>query len=304
MIFATHLNAHGIVACIGIGWSAMVTGQSLVLWSRLHLLYRNAFNLRLILLMIIFNGITMHGVQFVFSLLVSPHTTLVMPNSSKPQAVKNNAIDPTYKPFEILEKVSVTILTTQELIISLVYLIAATRLLRIGKSVHRKGNDRRIKMLFLANVAIICIDICTMTLEYMALWGIWCSFKGFGYSVKLKIEFAILNQLRDSVKSSEDGGSYDMHTLSSKGMRLSSRSRSEQNAKSAEKQGPRRRAFEQIADFGKIQKTTKIEIRNDEESKSQHENQIRAGDPCSPRAGGDMVPSVSSSEIELAGRGA
>lgn len=46
-----------------------------------------------------------------------------------------------------------------------------------------------------------------MTLEFSALWGVWCSFKGFGYSVKLKVEFAILNQLRDSVKSSTGGGS-------------------------------------------------------------------------------------------------
>ncbi|KAF2036503.1 hypothetical protein EK21DRAFT_45352, partial [Setomelanomma holmii] len=183
MIFATLSNGHGIIACIGIGWSMMVTGQSLVLWSRLHLVLRSTWKLRLILCMIIFNGFCMHGPQFVFSLL-------------------NNAIDPTYKPFEVMEKVSVAILTTQEIIISIVYLVAATRILRIGESLQRKGNRRRIQLLVLANIAIICIDVCTITLEYLALWGVWCSFKGFGYSVKLKIEFAILNQLRDSVKGS------------------------------------------------------------------------------------------------------
>jgi hypothetical protein len=71
MIFAPHLNGHGVIACIGIGWSAMVTGQSLVLWSLLHLVCRSVWNLRLMLCMIIFDGLTMHGPQFIFSLLVS-----------------------------------------------------------------------------------------------------------------------------------------------------------------------------------------------------------------------------------------
>jgi hypothetical protein len=71
MIFAPHLNHYGIIACIGIGWSMMVTGQSLVLWSRLHLVCRSVWKLRLILCMIIINGVCMHGPQFVFSLLVS-----------------------------------------------------------------------------------------------------------------------------------------------------------------------------------------------------------------------------------------
>lgn len=53
--------------------------------------------------------------------------------------------------------------------------------------------------LFLANVAILALDICLLSLEFAALWGVWCTFKGFAYSVKLKIEFAILNQLRDTI---------------------------------------------------------------------------------------------------------
>lgn len=51
--------------------------------------------------------------------------------------------------------------------------------------------------LLLANVAILALDICLISLEFASLWGVWCTFKGFAYSSKLKIEFAILNQLRD-----------------------------------------------------------------------------------------------------------
>jgi hypothetical protein len=71
MIFAPYLDAYGVIASIGFGWSAMVTGQSLVLWSRLHLVCRGVWKLRLILCTIIVNGLCMHGPQLVFSLLVS-----------------------------------------------------------------------------------------------------------------------------------------------------------------------------------------------------------------------------------------
>ncbi|KAJ9419489.1 hypothetical protein QL093DRAFT_1992703, partial [Fusarium oxysporum] len=47
----------GYLACILIvaGWQCMVTGQSMVLWSRLHLVLRNQTRRRLILGMIIFS---------------------------------------------------------------------------------------------------------------------------------------------------------------------------------------------------------------------------------------------------------
>lgn len=68
----------------------MVTGQSLVLWSRLHLVCRSTWKLRIILGMIIVNGVCMHGPQFVFSLVVRPciHTVAnvaadVAPGSQK-----------------------------------------------------------------------------------------------------------------------------------------------------------------------------------------------------------------------------
>jgi hypothetical protein len=72
--FASNLNAHAITACIDVGWSAMVTGQSLVLWSRLHLVCRSRWKLRAILYMIIFNCVCLHIPQTAFSLSVSIDT--------------------------------------------------------------------------------------------------------------------------------------------------------------------------------------------------------------------------------------
>jgi hypothetical protein len=92
----------------------------------------------------------------------------------------------------------------------------------------KQNNRRRIQKLFLANVAIICIDITTVTLELLAIFGVWCSFKGFGYTVKLKIEFAILNQLRDSVKQGS-AASYGQDYSGNEGITMSSKERKEVN---------------------------------------------------------------------------
>ncbi|RAR14574.1 hypothetical protein DDE83_001973 [Stemphylium lycopersici] len=89
---------------------------------------------------------------------------------------------------------------------------SAVRISQVGKRIQWKGTHRRIKLL-LANVVIICVDICTVTIKFVTLWGMWCSFKGFRYSVKLKVDFAILNQLRELVKGPNEQ-SYDLRSFS------------------------------------------------------------------------------------------
>ena len=70
MIFAPWANGYGIIVGVDVGWTCMVTGQSMVLWSRLHLVCRSRWKLRAILIMIITNAILCHGTQTVCSLLV------------------------------------------------------------------------------------------------------------------------------------------------------------------------------------------------------------------------------------------
>lgn len=48
----------------------MVTGQSMVLWSRLHLVCHSRWKLRAALALIITNAVLCHGTQTVCSLLV------------------------------------------------------------------------------------------------------------------------------------------------------------------------------------------------------------------------------------------
>lgn len=69
--FANHTNMYGVIAGLGIGWSAMILGQSLVLWSKLNVVSSSTWKLRLGLYLIIINSLCMHTLQIAISLLVS-----------------------------------------------------------------------------------------------------------------------------------------------------------------------------------------------------------------------------------------
>lgn len=52
--------------------------------------------------------------------------------------------------------------------------------------------------LFVINVVIVGLDVGLLVLEYLSLATIQISFKALAYSVKLKMEFAILSKLLDA----------------------------------------------------------------------------------------------------------
>ena len=60
-------NPYVSISMILIGWVAMVTGQSVVLYSRLHLIVRNQRMLNWALTMIIVNGTVCHSLQIGFA---------------------------------------------------------------------------------------------------------------------------------------------------------------------------------------------------------------------------------------------
>jgi hypothetical protein len=276
----------------------MVTGQALVLWSRLHLVCRSRWKLRAILCMIIFNGVALHIPQTAFSLSVSVRSSTppVVSVLISPQAIHNNQLNPHFKPFDVTEKIAISVFTAQELIISSVYLWESVRILRVGEMVQKKSNRRRIQQLFLANIVIIAMDVITLTLEFSALWGVWCSFKGFGYSVKLKVEFAILNQLRDSVKSTSGNGSSGAYGYGRSGDNdISLEGRSHVKGSKASKPtgfALERHTWKELQDPEAIKKTTEIEV-STAEVESQRTKRQGLSDP----------PSETSSEIEFATKG-
>ncbi|CAM1511963.1 Fc.00g094760.m01.CDS01 [Cosmosporella sp. VM-42] len=173
------------------GWVAMVTGQSVVLWSRLHLVLRNRFRLKMILWMIIVDGILCHGA-------VAP--VLFGSFSSNP--------DPWTLPYSIIEKIQVTIFFIQEIVISGIYIVETVKMMKVEMSVGSGKSSRRLmNHLIFVNFLIILLDITILGLEYANQYEIQTSYKAFVYSTKLKLEFTILNRLVEMTTGNKDASS-------------------------------------------------------------------------------------------------
>jgi hypothetical protein len=157
-----------------IGWWTMVTGQSVVLYSRLHLVLHDPKVLRFVLYMIVVDAIIFHGM-----------TTIVHFGTYSSHQGFNKA-------FKVVEKFQMTGFCIQEFIISGLYTKEVVRYLHI---VTQKGVRRTMWELFTINVFIVALDIGLLVIEYLNLSVFEITFKGVVYSVKLKMELAILGKL-------------------------------------------------------------------------------------------------------------
>jgi hypothetical protein len=175
---------------IVIGWTCMVTGQSVVLWSRLNLVLYDDAKLRGILVLIIVNAITCHV----------PVSVLVYGmNSTNPQLFT--------RPYEIYERVQLTIFASQEIFISCIYIYYTSKFLGDADTNSSNNNShstlsprtipRRtvMKQLIVVNLLMIAMDIVIVCLQYTGFYQVQTSFKAAAYSIKLKLEFEILNHL-------------------------------------------------------------------------------------------------------------
>lgn len=190
------------VTLIVTGWCAMVTGQSMVLYSRLHLVVRHHIMLRFILGMILCD---------VFLLQVPTIILCYGANSS--------TSDRFVLPYAIYERIQVTVFFIQEAIISGVYVYETFRLLRsedeILEGTHREAARRLMLHLILMNIIVILLDIAILVLEWAGRYASQTAVKGFIYSVKLKLEFDILNQLVTFVYHSHISNSANLEGESS-----------------------------------------------------------------------------------------
>jgi hypothetical protein len=101
-----------------------------------------------------------------------------------------------------MEKIQLTGLCIQEFIISGLYLYATKQILQPGEAFQKKRFRRVMLKLVYVNVLVILMDITLLCLEYANLYDIQITFKSTVYSIKLRLEFAILNQLRSIVRPS------------------------------------------------------------------------------------------------------
>ncbi|KAF9873494.1 integral membrane protein [Colletotrichum karsti] len=176
-----------------IGWCAMITGQSVVLYSRLHLVMYSQKRLRWVLYMIIANATWLHIPVIVLVYGV---------NSANP--------DPFQNPYNIFEKIQLTVFFVQEIIISGLYVWETTNRLRLEKSIACGNMRTRTIMnhLILVNILVVFLDVTILALEFTNLYDIQTAWKPLVYSIKLKLEFSILNRLVSLARGSNSNSSF------------------------------------------------------------------------------------------------
>jgi hypothetical protein len=94
-----------------------------------------------------------------------------------------------------MEKIQVTGFFLQETIISGLYIFETRRLLKPAQTFQKDQIRRVMSHLIYINIFIIILDIIVLVTEYAGLFDIQVTFKGAVYSVKLRMEFAVLNEL-------------------------------------------------------------------------------------------------------------
>jgi len=173
-----------------VGWWCMVTGQSFVLYSRLHLIMLSPFRLKLVKTMIIVDAVICH-----------------VPISVMAYGVNSPNPAPFIPVYTVYEKIQLSIFFIQEIIISGLYIYETVKLMQIRKGVQGNGtrsSRHLMSHLIVVNVIIVVLDITVLGLEYSGMYDLQTSYKPFVYSVKLKLEFSILNKL---VELTTRGGS-------------------------------------------------------------------------------------------------
>jgi hypothetical protein len=168
-----------VYAALGIfGWAAMVTGQSLVLYSRLHIVLPRERLVRGVLIMIIVNSIW----------LLVPITVLIFlcnsPNGNQYQV-----------PYFTFERIELTVFFVQELVISILYIRETYNILRSYRGLVTGANRATMVHLILINIVIIALDISILVLQYTNHYDLQTAWKPLVYSIKLKMEFSVLNRL-------------------------------------------------------------------------------------------------------------
>lgn len=167
----------------------LVTGQSLVLYSRLHVVLGQA-NHRLlqgVKWMIIING-------FVF------HVSTIVVLFGAYYASQSSGFAEAYK---YIEKIQMTGFTLQEFILSGLYVWKTLDIIRAttnaplndGPMARKRRTSRIMWQLFSINVFIVFMDVAVLVIEYQDRHVFQQALKEVVYSIKLKMEFAILSKL-------------------------------------------------------------------------------------------------------------
>jgi hypothetical protein len=172
-----------------LGWVGMVSGFSFVLYSRLSILVWSRPILRFTLTMIILDGVLLHTATMILVYGSSIESAVGSPN----RAQWNTAS-------RVMDRLQAVFFTLQEFIITCFYMKAAWDHLQEPRLQNEAaGLDQRARKVYryliTVQLLVLAMDIVVAVLAcagYFAIKGIIFSFT---YSVKLELEFVILNQL-------------------------------------------------------------------------------------------------------------
>ncbi|KAL8952971.1 MAG: hypothetical protein Q9222_001147 [Ikaeria aurantiellina] len=165
---------------IGIGWIAMVSGQSFVLWSRLNLVVRSKRILHGVLAVIIIDGLALHVPTIVF---------IFGANSPSGRWIHR---------FNIMERVQLVGFSLQECAIAAIYIFATVKLLG---AIYYGGTRRAMIQLLVISCICAAMDAILIGLEFGGYYVAEASAKPLIYAVKLKMEFAVYSQLKGFTKA-------------------------------------------------------------------------------------------------------
>jgi len=168
----------------------MITGQALVLWSRLNLIVHGERGEKIIQYtkyMIIFNAICLH----------IPTTVLTMGSNGKLET------ETFVYAYMIMEKIQMCGFFCQEMVLSGIYIVETSKILRNSLQADTR---KTMEQLILINIIIVIMDLALLGLVSASLYILETLFKGIIYSIKLKLEFAILGKLVKFVGSSSVAG--------------------------------------------------------------------------------------------------
>lgn len=172
---------------VGPGGMCMITGQSVVLYSRLHLISRGLSNDRWLL-----------GLILIDLLVVQVGATALYAGSQTAHPEIYLAV------YKVWERFQVTSFFVQECVISGLY-IYRTHLLLKDSRAFRNGTRSLLIHLVLVNVLVLLLDATILAFQYAGLYDFQTSWKTLVYSIKLKFEFEILNRLIDLTKEGLNG---------------------------------------------------------------------------------------------------
>ncbi|QMW45718.1 hypothetical protein G4B11_009173 [Aspergillus flavus] len=200
-IFNPGISYYLSISLIIVSWSCMVTGHSLILWSRLHLIIRSPRVLHLTLAIIIVDAIIFHVSTAV--LLYGSHADNV--------ALANRFA----RGYDIMERVQLVVFCVQELLISGIYLWETAKMLRLHPGpLHYKI----LSQFLIINIFIIVLDVAVVGIQFAGYYALQVTFKPVAYSLKFKLEYAILGRLIALATSPSSSEPFPSSSLGSTGV--------------------------------------------------------------------------------------